>query len=160
MLGQIDCISPSVSRSSNVTFWRYHKIKADSLHTDIANCSFVRCPVYTASALYEQYNSDLKDLLDKRAPKVSPTFTKGFSLKAYGVKITHHIIELAAQIYLCISLVNRDMYKASCYRHLVGQNAHDLRNYGRSLHSSPNPQKSFAIVSGRFFSDKITKMRH
>ena len=51
----------------------------DSLCSDLANCSFVKCHGNTASVLYEQYTSDPKDLLDKRVPKVSRTFIKGLN---------------------------------------------------------------------------------
>ena len=54
-----------------------HKIKMDSFRSDLANCSFVKCPGNTASVLYEQYTKDLNDLLDKHAPEVSYTFIKG-----------------------------------------------------------------------------------
>ena len=51
----------------------------DSLKSDLANCSFVKCPGNTASVLYEQYTNDLIDLLDKHAPKVSRAFINGLA---------------------------------------------------------------------------------
>ena len=44
---------------------------------DLDKCSFVKFDSNTSSVLYEQYTSDLNDLLDKQAPKVSHTFIKG-----------------------------------------------------------------------------------
>ena len=64
MLGLLDFTKP-VPNSKNVTFRRFHKIKMDSLKSDLANCSFVKCPGNTAGVLYEQYTNDLIDLLDK-----------------------------------------------------------------------------------------------
>ena len=58
----------------------------DNFFSDLANCSFARCPGNIASAFYEQYRSDLNDLLHKHALKVSHTFTKGaakFPLDSY-----------------------------------------------------------------------------
>ena len=51
--GSFDFISPSVPRSKNVTFQRYHKIKMDSLRSDMANYLFVKGPGNTASVLYK-----------------------------------------------------------------------------------------------------------
>ena len=48
----------------------------DSLHKDLGNCLFVRCPGDTVSVLCEQYLGDLSKLLDKHAPLVTRTFTK------------------------------------------------------------------------------------
>ena len=48
----------------------------DSLRSDLDNCSFVKFPGNTSSVLYEQYTSDLNDLLNKHVPKVSHTFIK------------------------------------------------------------------------------------
>ena len=44
---------------------------------DLANCSFVTSPGSTVSALNEQCTRDLSGLLDKHAPTVTRTFTKG-----------------------------------------------------------------------------------
>ena len=70
-------LRPSLSKPRNLTFRRYHKLKMDSLQSNLTNCSVVKCPGNTASALYEPYTSDLNDLLDKHTPKLSRTFTKG-----------------------------------------------------------------------------------
>ena len=48
-----------------------------SLMCDLENCSFVACPGSTVSALHDQYTRDLSNLLDKHAPLVTRTFTKG-----------------------------------------------------------------------------------
>ena len=47
-----------------------------SLQSDLANWSFVKCPWYSATIVYEQYTGDLNDLLYKQTPKVSRTFIK------------------------------------------------------------------------------------
>ena len=44
-----------------------------------SNCSFVKCPGNTPSIHCEQYTSDLNAFLDKHAPNLSHTFTKGLS---------------------------------------------------------------------------------
>ena len=75
--GQLDLLSPSAPKSNTVTFRRYHKINMQSLLCDLANCPFVASPGSTVSALYEQYIRDLSGLLDKHAPMVTRTFTKG-----------------------------------------------------------------------------------
>ena len=49
----------------------------DSLWSEFAKSSFIKCPANTASVLYEQYTSNLNDLLDKHVPEVSRTFIKG-----------------------------------------------------------------------------------
>ena len=77
MLDQLVFTNPSVPRSKTVTFLRFHKIKMDSFRSDLANCSFVKCPGNTTSVLYEQYTKDLNYLLDKHVPEVSHTFIKG-----------------------------------------------------------------------------------
>ena len=77
MLGQHDFTNPSVPRAKNVTFRRFHRINIGCFRSDLANCSFVKCPGNAASILYKQYTKDLKDLLDKHAPEVSRTFIKG-----------------------------------------------------------------------------------
>ena len=51
VLSQPNFIDPSLTWSKNVTFWRYHKIKIDNSRSNLANCSFVKCPGDTASAL-------------------------------------------------------------------------------------------------------------
>ena len=61
VLGPLDFIGPSVSRSSNGTFQNYPKIRMESLHCDLANYSFVGCPGDTTGALYKQYTSDLNN---------------------------------------------------------------------------------------------------
>ena len=97
MLRQLNFISSFVYRSSNITFWRYHKINMKGLCSDLANCSFLRCPGNIASALYDQYISDLIDLLDKHSPKVSHISTKGdakwLSDSCLKTKIIRHHLE-------------------------------------------------------------------
>ena len=110
VLGYLDFTKSSIPKSRNVTFPRYHKIKMDSLRSDLANCSFVKCPGNTASVLYEQYINDLNNLLDKHTLRCLALSSKvllngsqilicwqrlsGTSSNAYGTRINHHKIEL------------------------------------------------------------------
>ena len=75
--GRLDLVSPSAPKSNTVTFRRYHKINMQSLMCNLANCSFVASPSSTVRALYEEYIRYLSGLLDKHAPTVTRTFTKG-----------------------------------------------------------------------------------
>ena len=115
----------------------------DCFRSDLANCSFVKCPGNTASVLYKQYTNDLKDLLDKHAPEVSRTFIKGPAkwlsdsyLLAKAVrrqfariwrkdKSPQNRARLQKQIAHCNSLVNKD--KSNYYRSLVNENAQDSK---------------------------------
>ena len=110
VLGHLDFTKSSIPKSRNVTFTRYHKIKMDNLRSNLANCSFVKCPGNTASVLYEQYINDLNNLLDKHTLRCLALSSKvllngsqilicwqrlsGTSSNAYGTRINHHKIEL------------------------------------------------------------------
>ena len=66
VLGQLDFTNPSVPRSKTVTFQRFDKIKMDSFRSDLANCSFVKCPGITASVLYKQFtHKNVADTFDR-----------------------------------------------------------------------------------------------
>ena len=155
VLGNLDFTKPSMPISKYVTFRRFHKIKMDSLKSDLASFSFVKCLGNTASVLYEQYTNDLIDLLDKHAPKVSRTFIKGPAkwlsdsyLLAKAVRCQFEWIwrkdkspqnraRLCKQIACCNSLVNKD--KSNYFRNLVSdQDSKKLWQVLRSaLHTNP-----------------------
>ena len=129
----------------------------DSLRSDLAKCSFVKCPGNTASVLYKQYINDLNDLLDKLVPKVSCTLIKGpakwlsdsylltkavrcqFERIWHKDKSPQNRARLHKQIAHCNSLVNKD--KSNYHRNLVSENAHDLKKLWQvlrsALHSDP-----------------------
>ena len=52
------------------------QISMSSFWHDLRNSSFVKSPLITLSALYEQYVNDISDLLNKHAPLLTCTFTK------------------------------------------------------------------------------------
>ena len=184
--GQLDLLSPSAPKSNTVTFRRYHKINMQSLLCDLANCSFDASPGSTVSALYEQYIRDLSGLLDKHAPTVTRTFTKGAAgwlsdtyLQAKTVKRQFERFwrkdksllnraRLRKQIAKCNTLITRD--KSYYYRNLISDNAHDSKKLWHVLrsvlHSVPDkvlPSHATHIgLANRFvtfFSDKISKIR-
>ena len=157
-----------------------------SLMCDLANCSFVASPGSTVSALYEQYIRDLSALLDKHAPTVTRTFTKGAAgwlsdtyLQAKGVrrqferfwrkdKSPLNRARLRKQIARCNTLITRD--KSNYYRNLISDNAHDSKKLWQVLHSVLHsvPDKvlpshaSHIGLANRFvtfFSNKISKIR-
>ena len=139
--------NPSVPRSKTVTFRRFHKIKIDSFRSDLAKCSFVKCPGNTASVLYKQYTNEVSDLLDKHVPEVSRTFIKGPAkwlsdsyLLAKAVrhqfkrtwrkdKSPQNWARLRKQIAYCNSLVNKDI--SNYYRNFVNENAQDSKKLGQ-----------------------------
>ena len=114
-----------------------------SLMCDLAKCSFVASPGTTVSALHDQYTRDLSDLLNKHAPLVTRTFTKGAAgwlsdtyLQAKAVrrqferfwrkdKSLQNRARLRKQIARCNALINRD--KSNYYRNLISDNAHDSK---------------------------------
>ena len=184
--GQLDLLSPSAPKSNTVTFRRYHKINMQSLMCDLANCSFVASPGSTVSALYEQYIRDLSVLLDKHAPTITRTFTKGaagwLSDTYLQAKAVRHQFErfwrkdksplnwtrLSKQIARCNTLITRD--KSNYYRNLISDNAHDSKKLWQVLrsvlHSVPDkvlPSHASHIGLANcfvtFFSDKISKIR-
>ena len=64
MLGQLNCINPSPSRSGYVTHWRCHKLKMDSLLSNLTDSSFVSC--HGNTVVPSKSKSDINDLLDKQ----------------------------------------------------------------------------------------------
>ena len=66
-------LAPPPSEKTNVVTF---KIDMDSLHKDLGNCSFSRCPGNTVNILRDQYLGDLSKLLDKHAPLITCSFTK------------------------------------------------------------------------------------
>ena len=151
-----------------------------SLMCDLANCSFVASPGSTVSALYEQYIRDWSGLLDKHAPTVTRTFTKGAAgwlsdtylqakaVRCQSVKSPLNRARLREQIARCNTLITRD--KSNYFRNLISDNAHDSKKLWQILHSVLHsvPDKvlpSHASHIGldnrfvTFFSDKISKIR-
>ena len=184
--GQLDLASPSAPKSNTFTFRRYHKINMRTRMCDLANCSFVASPGSTVSALHEQYIRDLSGLLDKHAPTVTRTFTKGaagwlsdtyLQAKAVGRqferfwrkdKSLQNRARLRKQIARCNTLISRD--KSNYYRNLISDNAHDSKKVWQVLrsvlHSVPDkvlPSRAshigLANLFVTFFSDKISKIR-
>ena len=115
----------------------------DSLMSDLANCSYVRCPCTTASVLCKQYTRDINDLLDKYTPDLSCIFIKGLAkwlsdsyLLAKSIrhqfehiwhkgKSPQNRAKLHKQIASCNSLVNED--KSNYYRNLINKSARDTK---------------------------------
>ena len=156
-----------------------------SLLCDLANCPFVASPGSTVSALYEQYIRDLSGLLDKHAPTVTRTFTKGaagwLSDTYLQAKAVRHQFErfwrkdksplnrarLRKQVARCNTLITR--HKSNYYRNLISDNAHDSKKLWHVLRSvlhsvSDKVLPSHASHTGlasfvTFFSDKISKIR-
>ena len=182
--GQLNLLSPSPPKSNTVTFRRYHKINMHRLMCHLPNCSFVASPGSTVSDLYEQYIRSV--LLDKHAPMVTRTFTKGAAgwlsdtyLQAKAVrrqferfwrkdKSPLNRARLHKQIARCNTLITRD--KSNYYRNLIIDNAHDSKKLWQVLcsvlHSVPDKvlpsHASHTGLANRFvtfFSDKISKIR-
>ena len=177
--GQLDLVSPSAPISNTVTFQRYHKINMQNLMCDLPNCSFVASSGSTVSALYEQYIRDLSGLLDKHAPTVTRTFTKGVTgwlsdtyLQAKAVRRQCERFwqkhKSRKQIAWCNTLITRD--KFNYYRNLISDNAHDSKKRWQNLHSVlhsvlkkvlPSHASHIGLANCfvTFFSDKISKIR-
>ena len=118
----------------------------DSLKSNLANCSFVKCLGNTASGLYEQYKNDLIDLLDKDAPKVSRTFIKGPA-------------EWLSDSYLLAKAVRRQ-FERIWHKDKLWQVLHSaLHSSPESVFPSHESHKCLANHFVTFFSDKITKIR-
>ena len=147
---------------------------------------FFSCTCYTVSTLYEQYIRDLSGLLDKHAPTVTRTFTKGAAgwlsdtyLQAKAVRCQFERFwrknksplnraRLRKQIARCNTLIT--CHKSNYYRNLISDNAHDSKKLWQVLrsvlHSVPDkvlPSHASHIgLANRFatfFSDKISKIR-
>ena len=111
VLGHLDFNSPSASRSKIVTFWRYHKIKTDSLQSDLANCLLDALEILLVpSTSIQNY------LLYKHAPKVSHTFHTRRQFE-HKDKSLHNGARLRKHIDHCTSLFNRD--KSNYYWNFV-----------------------------------------
>ena len=141
--GQLDFASPTAPKSNTITFRRYHKINMQSLICDLEKCSFVASPGSTVSALHDQYTRDLSNLLDKHAPLVTRTFTKGAAgwlsdtyLQAKAVrrqferfwrkdKSPQNRARLRKQIARCNAIITKD--KTNYFRNLISDNAHDSK---------------------------------
>ena len=69
---------PSVANHQDkvVTFSQYHKINVDRLKDDLAASALVTYPSDNIDTLYEQYVSNLSDLLDIHAPMKTRCLTK------------------------------------------------------------------------------------
>ena len=165
--GQLDLLSPSAPKSNTVTFRRYPKINMQSLMCYLTNCSFAASPGSPGSALYEQHIRDLSGLLDKHAPTVTQTFTKG-ATGWLSDKSPLNRARLRKQMARCNTLITRD--KSNYYRNLISDNAHDSKKLWQVLrsvlHSVPNkvlPSHASHIGLANhfiiFFSDKISKIR-
>ena len=184
--GQLDFASPTAPKSNTITFRRYHKINMQSLICDLEKCSFVASPGSTVSALHDQYTRDLSNLLDKHAPLVTRTFTKGAAgwlsdtyLQAKVVrrqferfwrkdKSPQNRARLRKQIARCNAIITKD--KTNYFRNLISDNAHDSKKLWQILrsvlHSVPEkvlPSHASQICLANrfvtFFSDKIRKIR-
>ena len=184
--GRLDFASPTAPKSNTITFRRYHKINMQSLMRDLEKCSFVASPGSTVSALHDQYTRDLSNLLDKHAPLVTCTFTKGAAgwlsdtyLQAKAVrrqferfwrkdKSPQNRARLRKQIARCNAIITMD--KTNYFRNLISDNAHDSKKLWQVLrsvlHSVPEKvlpsHASQTCLANRFvtfFSDKIRKIR-
>ena len=149
--GQLDFASPTAPKSNTITFRRYHKINMQSLICDLEKCSFVASPGSTVSALHDQYTRDLSNLLDKHAPLVIRTFTKGAAgwlsdtyLQAKAVrrqferfwrkdKSPQNRARLRKQIARCNAIITKD--KTNYFRNLISDNAHDSKKLWQILRS-------------------------
>ena len=146
----------------------------------------VASPGSTVSALHDQYLRDLSNLLDKHAPLVTRTFTKGAAgwlsdtyLQAKAVrrqferfwrkdKSPQNRARLRKQIARCNAIITKD--KTNYFSNLISDNAHDSKKLWQILrsvlHSVPEkvlPSHASQIcLANRFvtsFSDKIRKIR-
>ena len=152
----------------------------------MSNCSFVACPGDTAKKLYDQYNNDLSNLLDKHAPEVtrclakepakwlSDNYKNAKSIRRQFERICRknktplNRAKLRKQIARCNSLANKD--KATYYRALVNENSDDPKKLWQVLRSalrripdkvlpSNSSQKKLADQFAAFFTNKIAKIQ-
>ena len=169
-----------------ITYRRYHKIKMQKFHDDLANISFILSTASTVADLYDQYVHDLGCLIDRHAPLICGKIKKepaGWLSDTYcKAKSVRHQFEgvwckdrsqlsrarMRRQIAHCNTIINKD--KGEYYSTVINDNSHDPKKLWQALQRVLNkgcemtlpPHQSDKCLANQFasfFSKNITKIR-
>ena len=173
-----------------ISFRRFNEINMGALQDDLKRCPFVNCPSDSLDELVLQYDSSLTQIIDKHAPLITkkirnvsnttPVWITDEYISARQLRRQYertwrkhkcplHRSRLRRQVNLCNRILNK--CRTSYFTSMVTANQNDSsklwkcfkrllnKNKSTSLPDGPN-EKSIADKFGKFFVDKIQKIRN